>query len=303
MKSNITPCKHCGGERYKSPKGSLLCRPCNGKRTRKWAIENSEKQKTYLREYNIRNRDDLSVKQKQYARENRTRLSSSQKEWRESQGPLYKTWLGINVRCGNVKSKNYADWGGRGIEVYEPWRVVKGQTYESRLENRKRFQNFRDDVLRLIGPKKNPTDTIERLRNNEGYKPGNIDWTSRKVQANNRRSNRAYRLSISENSPIEYDGRIMTIKEFSEMVSLPLIVTQYRYAQHGNANWILDDDFNNRDHLYNGHKFGLVELELYSGVGRSTIAARLKSGWTVEQAIETPAQDTKYKPSSHRTIS
>ena len=38
-----------------------------------------------------------------------------------SSHPLYKTWKSIKNRCYNPNSKDYKDYGNRGISMYEEW--------------------------------------------------------------------------------------------------------------------------------------------------------------------------------------
>ncbi len=76
-------------------------------------------------------------------------------------------------RCGNPNTKQYADYGGRGITVCERWKTS--------------FENFLADM----GVKPSPTHSIDRFPNNDGnYEPGNCRWATRAEQCLNRRNNR-----------------------------------------------------------------------------------------------------------------
>lgn len=59
----------------------------------------------------------------------------------------YKCWCGISKRCHNPKSKNYPDYGGRGITMCERWRGS--------------FEAFLVDM----GRKPTPTHSIDRIDN------------------------------------------------------------------------------------------------------------------------------------------
>jgi hypothetical protein len=81
--------------------------------------------------------------------------------------PTYRSWRCMLNRCSNSKATKYPLYGARGITVCERW---------------KRFENFLEDM----GPR--PADmTLDRLKNDLGYQPGNCRWATQKEQRNNRR--------------------------------------------------------------------------------------------------------------------
>jgi hypothetical protein len=85
--------------------------------------------------------------------------------------PLYQTWNLMRDRCNNKKSKNYDNYGGRGIQVYEHWNAVT---------------RFITNVIAEIGNRPHG-HTFDRIDNDGNYEPGNIKWSTPKEQANNRR--------------------------------------------------------------------------------------------------------------------
>jgi DNA-directed RNA polymerase subunit RPC12/RpoP len=74
-------------------------------------------------------------------------------------------------RCLNPKSKDYPNYGGRGITVCARW-----------LE---KFENFLEDM----GTKPGRHYSIERLDVNKGYEPGNCAWATKHQQSRNTRTN------------------------------------------------------------------------------------------------------------------
>ena len=85
--------------------------------------------------------------------------------------PEYRVWCHIKNRCSNSNTKDYKDYGGRGIEVCERWLS---------------FENFFEDM----GLKPSPCHSIDRVDNEKGYYKENCKWSTMKEQCGNRRSNR-----------------------------------------------------------------------------------------------------------------
>jgi hypothetical protein len=75
-------------------------------------------------------------------------------------------------RCHNSNDSAYRHYGGRGIQVFEPWR----------LDRRK----FLDYLSKLDGWD-NPELQLDRIDNNKGYEPDNLRFVSRSENMHNRR--------------------------------------------------------------------------------------------------------------------
>ena len=80
----------------------------------------------------------------------------------------YNSWRAMIDRCTQPSHTEWENYGGRGIQVCERWRL---------------FENFLVDM----GERPDGT-TIDRERNDEGYHPGNCRWIDGGAQARNRRS-------------------------------------------------------------------------------------------------------------------
>lgn len=115
------------------------------------------------------------------------KASALSKTHGESRSRLYKIWKGMRNRCYNPNAKAYKNYGGRGIRVCEAW-----QQYEA----------FRDWAL-SSGYEDHLT--IERKDCDGMYDPENCKWVTLPDQGKNTRKNRY----------IEYDGKVMTLAEWS----------------------------------------------------------------------------------------
>lgn len=126
---------------------------------------------------------------------------------------LYAVWGTMRRRCQDENHKDFANYGGRGIEVCQEW-----QDYE---EFRKwAFANGYDPNA----PKQKCT--IDRIDVNGNYEPDNCRWVSAKVQQNNRRNNRV----------LTYDNETNTLAEWNRKCGFPKDLI----AKRLNAGWTLE---------------------------------------------------------------
>jgi hypothetical protein len=83
--------------------------------------------------------------------------------------PEYNVWSHMKARCNNPNHPFYRHYGGRGITVCQEWADDFWAWFEH------------------IGRRPIAGLTLERIKNDEGYHPGNIRWDTYKTQNANQR--------------------------------------------------------------------------------------------------------------------
>lgn len=112
---------------------------------------------------------------------------------RGKETPIHRSWNHMLDRCTNPDSKDYKNYGGRGITVCKRWRNS--------------FPNFLEDM----GKNWRSGLTIERKDNDDGYFPGNCYWATRKEQNRNSRHNHL----------ITCFNRTQCLVEWAEEIKIP----------------------------------------------------------------------------------
>jgi hypothetical protein len=82
--------------------------------------------------------------------------------------PEYNIWTLMLKRCNNKNDLAYKNYGGRGIAVG--------------------FSSF-EEFISEVGCRPSKDYSIDRIDNDLGYISGNVKWSTRDEQANNKRSN------------------------------------------------------------------------------------------------------------------
>lgn len=109
-----------------------------------------------------------------------------------SKSEIYRSWNSMIHRTTNPKSRDYKNYGGRGIGICEEWLI---------------FENFHKDM----GPRLKGT-TLERIDNNLGYSKENCRWATSKEQAYNKRNSRH----------ITYKGETKNYREWANQYKIQL---------------------------------------------------------------------------------
>lgn len=184
---------------------------------------------------------------------------------RKTRTRLYRIWNNMKQRCGNPNNTVYSYYGGKGISICDEWK-----------------RSF--DVFSQWAYSNGYTEemTIDRIDSNKNYAPENCRWVSRKVQANNTRSNRL----------ITYNGRTQTTAQWAEELGISPKTIWARLEK-----WPIERVFKEKTHsefgrqtlTYNGETHSIWEWSRITGIRPTTISARIhRSGWSIEKALTTP---------------
>jgi len=83
----------------------------------------------------------------------------------------FQSYFNMITRCLYRSTKDYPNYGGRGVEIHTEW-----------------LQSF-DAFLRDVGHRPKGK-TLDRIDPEGNYEPGNVRWSSGKIQARNKRNRR-----------------------------------------------------------------------------------------------------------------
>ena len=142
------------------------------------------------------------------------RVSESRKTHGLGSTRLYSTWSKLKDRVFNLKSKDYYNYGGRGITICEEWKNDFVPFYNWAIEN---------------GYEENKGLSIDRIDNDGNYEPHNCRWTTQTMQSRNQRmqknntsgykgvyfkkDNNKYQAQIKVNKKIIYLGSYLNVIE------------------------------------------------------------------------------------------
>ena len=112
----------------------------------------------------------------------------------------YVSWTNMKQRCYNPNSKDYNNYGGRGIIICDRWKNS--------------FDNFLSDM----GKKPNEKYSIDRINVNGNYEPSNCRWATQLDQTNNKRTNKN----------LTYNGETLTMSQWAKKMNIPLATIHNR---------------------------------------------------------------------------
>lgn len=123
---------------------------------------------------------------------------------------LNNIWHGARQRCENPTSKDYKNYGGRGIRFCSEW-----QSFDC-------FRNW------AMNNGYDPALTLDRIDTNGNYEPDNCRWTSIKAQCRNKRTNVIVTVNQKE----------MTLAEACDKYGMPYQNVWHRLFIYG---WTLEE--------------------------------------------------------------
>lgn len=176
---------------------------------------------------------------------------------------LHRIWRSIKDRCYNPNNKDYKHYGGRGITVCDEWKND--------------FMSFYKWALNTgYGEKL----TIDRIDVNGGYLPENCQWVSMIEQSNNRRNNKV----------ITFRGESFTIAQWSRKTGVKYGDIQNRLNYGYSFEEAINPDFVRVYQCKNEFNQKLRELCKEKGVSYKLVYQRVRAGWDIEKALNTPSR-------------
>lgn len=140
-----------------------------------------------------------------------------------------KRFYGIIYRCHDKKSKDYANYGGRGI-------IVEWKDYESFTKDMyKKFLSFYK--------KYNQYPQIDRLDPDSNYSKKNTRWCSPSENSTHNRRTNKY---------ITYKGKTMIIADWARTLGTSRQAVRYRLAMGWAPKQIIETPFLHSNRLENG---------------------------------------------------
>jgi hypothetical protein len=101
--------------------------------------------------------------------------------------PEYQAYINAKRRCIDPNTQAYARYGGRGIQFL--------------------LTSF-EEFLAEVGPRPTPRHSLDRRNNDGHYITGNLKWSTKKEQANNRRPPQCLRCQELEKLILQLGGLV-----------------------------------------------------------------------------------------------
>lgn len=116
-------------------------------------------------------------------------------KYKYSNKRLYSVYKAMLDRCYNPDSREWHNYGGNGVKVYDAWLGEKGYDVFAEWAYSTGYDNNA----------KHGSCTLDRIDNSKGYCPENCRWITNTEQQNNRRNN----------VRVTFDGKTQTVAEWA----------------------------------------------------------------------------------------
>lgn len=173
-------------------------------------------------------------------------------------------------RCHNPKHQSYYNYGARGIQVHPDWRAPDG------------FDKF----IAHIGPKPDPSLSLDRINNDKGYEPGNVRWVDRVTQQLNRRAKS--HQGFDSKALVTFQGREQSWRDWAHELGLQLAAVRQRVARGMPIEEVLAPRLrrSNKTVVIDGVEHDLVKWCQKNDRNYSQVAHRLKNGETAAEILK-----------------
>lgn len=172
---------------------------------------------------------------------------------------MLESYHGAKGRCLSETDRDYAFYGGRGIQF--------------RLGTPKEFlQNMQASWFK--------GGTLERIDNEGHYEYGNIRWATRREQCLNTRNARK----------VEFNGVTKNLCEWAEELGISPGSLAERIDKWGVERALItpkQNPYRKQTVVINGREVTLAEVQKALGISRATLLERLQK-WPLEKALTTP---------------
>ena len=131
---------------------------------------------------------------------------------------LYRLWSSIKNRCSNSKSKDYPNYGGRGITVCDEWTESYIIFRDWALSN-----DYKDNLQ------------INRINNDGNYEPSNCNFITARENTRNRRGQKIKNMEQANEIRELYKTGNYTQKQIAKKYNL-----NYKYISSiiNNERWV-----------------------------------------------------------------
>lgn len=172
-------------------------------------------------------------------------------------------------RCYVPETIGFANWGGRGIKMTEPWYDKEKRRINERSFFEWAYSHGWESGLQL-----------DRIDVNGDYGPGNCRFVTCRQNQRNRRSNRR----------ISFRGKTMCLVEWAEEVGIPYHILKNRMHCKWDVSAMLTTPLmpNERFIEYRGEKKRISEWAKILGINVRSLSDRLDNGWSIEDAVTKP---------------